>query len=209
MTAPLARRTAPTTVDAAPSRADVSRQQILAVAATLFGQNGYAGTSLRDIAAAVGMKAGSLYYHFASKEELAEEVLRIGVERVHQAVADRIRALGQGAPLRHKIEAAIAAHLKTLWLENAFTSAHIRCIHAVPVGVQDRLRQARRNYEKVWRALIDEAVRKSALAEGADPDCVRLAILGALNWSLEWFDPKRQRPDEFARTLAASFIRDR
>jgi AcrR family transcriptional regulator len=196
-------------MEAAPSRADVSRQRILAVAANLFGQNGYAGTSLRDIAAVVGMKAGSLYYHFASKEELAAEVLRIGVERVHRAVVDSIQALGQGAPLRHKVEAAIAAHLKTLWLESAFTSAHIRCIHAVPASVQDRLRHARRNYEKVWRDLIGEAVGKFALAEGADPDCVRLAILGALNWSLEWFDLKRHRPDEFARTLAASFIRDR
>ena len=74
----------PATDESAHKRADVSRQQILAVAATLFCARGYAGTSLRDIAAAAGMKAGSLYYHFASKEELTAEVLRIGVERGHR-----------------------------------------------------------------------------------------------------------------------------
>jgi AcrR family transcriptional regulator len=192
----------------APSRAEVSRLQILAVAARLFGARGYADTSLRDIAADAGMKAGSLYYHFASKEELATDVLRIGVERVHQAVTDRIEALGEGARLRQRIEGAIAAHLETLWLESDFTVAHIRCIHSVPTGVQERLRDVRRNYEKVWRDLIDEAARTSALPRGADPNSVRLAILGALNWSLEWFDPARHKLEEFAHTLAASFIRN-
>ena len=194
--------------EAARSRADVSRQQILAVTAKLLCARGYAGTSLRDIAAAVGMKAGSLYYHFASKEELATQVLRIGVERVHRAVANRLSALGEGAALRDRVEGAIAAHLETLWLESDFTSAHIRCIHGAPPRVQDSLRQVRRDYEDVWRDLIGEAAATAALAPEAEPNAVRLAILGALNWSLEWFDPKRHRPVEFARTLAASFIRE-
>jgi len=196
------------TFEAFASRADVSRQQILTAAAALFAKHGYADTSLRDIAGVVGMKAGSLYYHFASKDELATEVLRIGVERVHQAVLSRIRALGEDAPVRHKVEAALAAHLETLWLESDYTSAHVRCIHYVPPGVRQGLRRARRDYETVWRDLVEEAAEASALPQGADPDAVRLAILGALNWSLEWFDPKRHRPDEFARTLAASFVRE-
>jgi AcrR family transcriptional regulator len=196
------------TDESAPKRADVSRQQILTVAATLFCARGYAGTSLRDIGAAVGMKAGSLYYHFASKEELAAEVLRIGVERVHQAVEARLRTLGESASLRGKIEGAIAAHLETLWLESDFTSAHIRCIHTAPPSVRNSLHQVRRDYETVWRNLIGEAARASLLPPGAEPTAVRLAILGALNWSLEWSDPGRHKPEEFARTLAASFIRE-
>jgi TetR/AcrR family transcriptional regulator, cholesterol catabolism regulator len=209
MTDSLSHRSAIVATDqSAPTRADISRQQILAVAATLFCARGYAGTSLRDIAAAVGMKAGSLYYHFTSKEELAAEVLRTGVERVHQAVGNRLRALGESASLRDKIEGAIAAHLETLWLESDFASAHIRCIHTAPPNVQESLHQVRRDYETVWRDLIGEAAEASLLPPGADPNAVRLAILGALNWSLEWFDPGRHKPDEFARTLATSFIRD-
>jgi AcrR family transcriptional regulator len=202
-------RSAFATADAPGSRADASRQQILAKAAAMFGEHGYVGTSLRDIAAAVGMKAGSLYYHFASKEELATEVLRFGVERVHRAVATRIQALGDDAPLQARFEGAIAAHLETLWLESDFTSAHIRCIRSVPPNVRSRLRKARREYETIWFDLIDEADRQSALPPGAEPNAVRLALLGALNWSLEWFDPKRHKPGEFERTLAATFMRYR
>jgi TetR/AcrR family transcriptional regulator, cholesterol catabolism regulator len=73
--------------------------------------------------------------------------------------------------------------------------------------VQDSLHQVRRDYETVWRDLIGEASNASLLPPGAEPNAVRLAILGALNWSLEWFDPRRHKPDEFARTLATSFIR--
>jgi hypothetical protein len=135
-------------------------------------------------------------------------VLRIGVERVHRAVLDRVRALGDSAPVRRRIEGAIAAHLETLWLESDFTSAHIRCIHYVPSSVRQGLRQVRRDYENVWRELIAEAARLSVLAPGAEPSAVRLAILGALNWSLEWFDAARHKPQDFARSLASSFVRD-
>ena len=56
------------------------RRRILDVAAALFLERGYVGTSLRDIARAVGMKPGSLYYHFASKEALLEAILERGME---------------------------------------------------------------------------------------------------------------------------------
>jgi TetR/AcrR family transcriptional regulator, cholesterol catabolism regulator len=102
----------------------------------------------------------------------------------------------------------MAAHLETLWLESDFTSAHIRCVHYVPAGVRQGLRQVRRDYEDVWRDLIAEAASLSVLAAGAEPSAVRLAILGALNWSLEWFDPARHKPQDFAQSLAACFVRD-
>ncbi|QCI67069.1 TetR/AcrR family transcriptional regulator [Phreatobacter stygius] len=193
--------------DRPPKRAEVSRQQILDVAASLFRARGYTETSLRDIGAQVGMKAGSLYYHFASKEELAADVLRIGVERVHEAVASAVAALGPGAPMKARIEAAISAHLETLLVESDYTSAHIRCFPYVPPSLKAQLSQARRDYEAIWRRLLDEAAAAKALAPGIDAEVARLAILGALNWSLEWFDPVRGRPEELIRTLVAAFTR--
>ncbi|MBN8943179.1 MAG: TetR family transcriptional regulator [Rhizobiales bacterium] len=190
-----------------PKRAEASRQQILDVAASLFRARGYTETSLRDIGAQVGMKAGSLYYHFASKEELAAEVLRIGVQRVHEAVASAVAGLGPEAPMKARIEAAIAAHLETLLVESDYTSAHIRCFPYVPPSLKTELSQARRDYETVWRGLLDEASAAKALAPGIDPEVARLAILGALNWSLEWFDPARGRPEELIRTMVAAFTR--
>jgi len=188
-------------------RAEASRQQILDVAASLFRARGYTETSLRDIGAQVGMKAGSLYYHFASKEELAAEVLRVGVQRVHEAVVSAVAGLGPDAPMKARIEAAIAAHLETLLVQSDYTSAHIRCFPYVPPSLKHELSQARRDYETVWRALLEQASAAKALAPGIDPEVARLAILGALNWSLEWFDPARGRPEELIRTMVAAFTR--
>ena len=188
-------------------RSEVSRQQILDVAAKLFRASGYTETSLRDIARLVGMKAGSLYYHFASKEELAAEVLRIGVKKVHLAVAEAVDALGRDADARHKLEVAMAAHLETLLDESDYTSAHIRCFPYVPASLRIQLGDERRDYEKLWRALLDEAAESGTLAPGLDRSTTRLAILGALNWSLEWHDPAKGLPSELTTTLLTAFTR--
>jgi len=94
-------------------RSEGSRQQILDVAAKLFRAKGYTDTSLRDIGQQAGMKAGSLYYHFASKEQLAAEVLLIGVQKVHRAVVMAIDAPGRTADARARLAAAMASRSST------------------------------------------------------------------------------------------------
>jgi len=195
----------PRTGEGSSRRSDISRQQILDVAAKLFRARGYTETSLRDIARLVGIKAGSIYYHFASKEELAAEVLRIGVKKVHSAVTAAVDALGPAAAARFRLEAAMAAHLETLLDASDYTSAHIRCFANVPKTLRVQLADVRRDYEKVWRVLLDEMAESRSLRPGIDPGAARLVILGALNWSLEWYDPAQGLPSEFIRTLLAAF----
>jgi TetR/AcrR family transcriptional regulator, cholesterol catabolism regulator len=186
-------------------RSEVSRQQILDVAAKLFRARGYTETSLRDIGQQAGMKAASLYYHFASKEQLAAEVLLIGVQRVHRAVVVAVEGLGEAADATSRLEAAIAAHLETLLDESDYTSAHIRCFPYVPATLRIQLSSARREYEAVWRMLLDDVAACGALPSAMDPAAARLAILGALNWSLEWYDPAQGKPLQLAQTLLAAF----
>jgi TetR/AcrR family transcriptional regulator, cholesterol catabolism regulator len=188
-------------------RSEGSRQQILDVAAKLFRARGYTDTSLRDIGQQAGMKAGSLYYHFASKEQLAAEVLRIGVQKVHRAVVKAVDALGRTADARTRLAAAMAAHLETLLDESDYTSAHIRCFPDVPATLRIELSAARREYEAIWRALLEDVAASGALPVGIDRDAARLAILGALNWSLEWVDPAQGKPSQLVQTLLAAFTR--
>jgi AcrR family transcriptional regulator len=197
----------PATSDKRVRRSDISRQQILDVAAKLFRARGYSETSLRDIGQQAGMKAGSLYYHFASKEQLAAEVLRIGVQRVHLAVVTAVEALGNDADAQSRLEAAMAAHLETLLDESDYTSAHIHCFPHVPATLRIGLSSVRRNYEAVWRALLDDIAANGALPPGMDRNAARLAILGALNWSLEWYDPAHGKPSQLTQTLLAAFTR--
>ena len=188
-------------------RSDVSRQQILDVAAKLFRARGYTETSLRDIGKQAGMKAGSLYYHFTSKEEMATEVLRIGVRRVHDAVVLAVKALGTNTDVKSRLRAAMVAHLETLLDESDYTSAHIHCFPYVPEALRRKLSSERKEYEEVWRKLLDDAAEEGALVAGVDRAAARLVILGALNWSLEWYDPKQGLPLHLTSGLLAAFVR--
>lgn len=192
-------RREPPDAGAALTRAETSRQQILDVAARMFRERGYSATSLRDLASLVGMKAGSLYYHFSSKEELATEVLRIGVERVAEAVSNRLESLGPRASAAARIRAAVEAHVETLLLECDYTSAHTRCYPYVPESVKVQVLAARRAYEDQWRQLIAAA---GAAVPRARARYMRLALLGALNLSVEWFDPDRDDVRQYARVVS-------
>jgi AcrR family transcriptional regulator len=179
--------------DGGAKRSISSREHILDVAAKLFRATDYTKTSLGDIGERAGMKAGSLYYHFASKEELAAEVLRIGVRRVHRAVVSAIDALDPDpdADVKTRLGAAMTAHLETLPDASDYTSAHIRCFPNLPENLRAQLGADRREYEAIWRALLDEAATSGVLPPGMDQRAARLFILGALNWSLEWYDPTK------------------
>ena len=101
----------------------------------------------------------------------------------------------------------MAAHLETLLDASDYTSAHIHCFPYVPATLRAGLTSARREYEAVWRALLDDVAASGALAPGIDRNAARLAILGALNWSLEWYDPAQGKPSQLPQTLLAAFTR--
>lgn len=190
-------------------RAAASREEILRVAAQLFRARGYADTGLRDLASAAGLKAGSLYYHFSSKEALAAEVLRLGVDHVSTLIEERLTSLPASASAADRLQTAIRAHLDALLSESDFTSAHIRCFPYAPDAVRGGLREARRNNERIWERLIDAYLAEAAPGEVADPRYIKMSILGALNWSLEWFDPARDDAQSFAETLSSLLLTPR
>jgi TetR/AcrR family transcriptional regulator, cholesterol catabolism regulator len=180
------------------ARADGTRRLILDQAARLLRTNGYASTSLRDIAGATGMKAGSLYYHFDSKEALAEIVMAEGIELVRTAVRDALAARPAGGDPLDDIALAIRAHLRALRDSGDYASANIRCFAHVPAEMRRRLRKVREAYEADWRELIESARAAGRLDSGVDDDALRYGLFGIMNWTLEWLRPGGPPPDELA-----------
>lgn len=178
-----------------PESNDGTRRQILDQTAKLLRMNGYASTSLRDIAAAMGMKAGSLYYYFASKEELAETIMTEGIERVREAVKQALAAQPEGADPLDNIAVAIKAHLIALHVSGDYASANIRCFTHVPDEMKLRMRKVRKRYEADWRKLIGTAREAGRLAEDVDDDALRYVLFGAMNWTLEWLRRGNPSPD--------------
>jgi AcrR family transcriptional regulator len=178
-----------------------TRRVILDKAASLFRARGYASTSLRDIAAATGLKAGSIYYHYASKEELAEEVLSEGIALVENQVKAATGALAADSDPLEVIRVAMIAHLQALHVRGDYASANIRCYNHVPPDVKRRLRRIRASYEEFWEGLIACASAAGRLKDGTDPVALRYALIGMLNWTLEWRKSSSPTPKDLGDAL--------
>lgn len=180
---------------------DSRRLQLLDEAARLFGSKGYEHTSMRDIAAAFGILPGSLYHHFASKDELFVAVYEAGVTHILDAVSAAVAS--QQAPW-DRLEAACVAHLQVLLQKQSYAAAVITDWSAAQTPswpVRDALVRQRDRYEEVFEALIAAL----PLAAGIDRHYFKLGLLGALNWSLTWYRPGRETPATVARRLVALF----
>lgn len=188
------------------SKAEATRLNIIAAAARVFRADGYAGARLADIAESIGMKAGSLYYHFESREALVQAVMSEGVRRTHEAVKDRLRALPADASYRRKIETAIATHLELGLAHEDIASATIKLIWQVPAHIRDSQLEQQRAYGALWKRLLAGARRAGAIRADVDLSVARMAIMGALNWAADWYAPGRLSPQEIARDIAAMVL---
>jgi AcrR family transcriptional regulator len=184
-----------------PSKSEATRQSILHAAAGLFRQRGYAEVSLRDIAEAVGMKTGSLYYHFNSKESLVEEILALGTQGAFDASKAAVEALGPAADPVDKLGAVVLAHTRFLHDEEDFASANLKILHQVPPAIRERHVRQDREYGHFVAGVIDEIAGTHGLAPGVDPSVLRMLCFGAMNWSISWFDPEGASPSQIADQL--------
>lgn len=182
-----------------------SRREILNAAAKLLRTHGYHATTLRDIAEAVGIKAASIYYHFGSKDEIAEAVIVAGVELVEERVKAALADLATAAP-GERLEAAVRAHLDALHEHGDYTSASTRAFASVPAPVRERTRPVRRRYEDIWRGLVAELADAGLLAPGAKPSAVRLMLLGAMNFTPDWYRAGGLTTADLAATFARTIV---
>jgi TetR/AcrR family transcriptional regulator, cholesterol catabolism regulator len=189
------------------SKSARTRKRVLDAGARAFRRDGYAAVALKDIAALAGLQAGSLYYHFGSKEEIVEEVLEVGVEGVSAVTLEAVTVLGPGADPLARLRAAIAAHLKFVLSESDYAVANIRILSQVPREIRQRHLRRQRRYGAFWRALFDDAARAKRLRDDLDLSVVRMLTLGALNWSVEWYDAAGTRgPVEIADHLSTMIV---
>lgn len=173
--------TAPGT--AAPERDGDQRRRIIQAASRLFCRLGYDRTTVRALAAEVGMQSGNLFYHFKSKDDVLEAVMREGVLQATEA-ADR--ALAAAGSARARLQALFQAHMETL-LGPSHEALQVMLYEwrRLPPEQRQRLVALRDAYEARWQAVLDEAAVEGLCP--TDTHLFRRYVLGALNWSSEWF----------------------
>jgi AcrR family transcriptional regulator len=168
------------------SKSEKSRDLILEAAAKLFRRQGYSATTLRQIAAMAEIKAGSIYYYFDSKEAILDEVLHRGLLSVFDAVKTALKRAGKVSH-RRRIGLAIEAHLVALLEASDFTSANIRIYGQLPEHLKKPHRPLRRAYARYWDRLFLDARRAGEIRADIEIVPLRIFVLGALNWTIEWF----------------------
>jgi AcrR family transcriptional regulator len=177
-------------------RSDNRRQELMAAAAHLFNQRGYDATSMRDIAREAGMLAGSMYYHFSSKEDLIVATYEEGKRLISTAVLEAID--GVEDPWERLTQAAVA-HMNTLFGGNNFSILLCADISRTAPTLRSRLIEIRDSYDKLFMDLIEDL----PLAEDMDKGLLRLNLLGSLNWSTSWYRPGGQTPAQ----IGAFFVK--
>lgn len=175
----------------ATTKASRTRARILDGAAKALSQHGYAGLRLSDVADAAELQTPAIYYHFASREDLIEEVMWVGLADMREHLTTVLDALPSDATPVGRILAAVEAHLRHELQISDYTTAAIRNAGQVPTELRVRAKKEEDRYGKMWRDLVDAADRAGALRPELDPHVARMLILGALNWTAEWWNPRR------------------
>jgi AcrR family transcriptional regulator len=177
------------------------REELTRIAARLFAERGYQGTSLADLAEALGVQKASLYHHIDSKEDLLWDVAWEGAEAFHAAL-DGVPA---DAPAAERIRLALRAHLAVVSGQLDVATVFVREWRHLSDERRRRFTAERRRYEERIRELFRAGVEESQLRTDLDVATAGLLFLSAANWAYTWLRPGAPT-DELADRLYAALL---
>src|SRR5438067_2652293 len=169
------------------------RSELTRQAARLFAQKGYHGTSIGDLAQAMGVQTGSLYAHIESKQDLLYETMRDGAAAFHAAldeIPDELAAT-------EKIRLALRGHLRVVAEQLDVATVFVREWRYLHGERRDEIVAERRRYEERFRALFREGRELGELRADLDDSAAALLALSAANWAYTWLRPGTET-DELA-----------
>src|ERR671930_1000635 len=167
------------------------REELTRQAARLFAEKGYHGTSIGDLAEALGVQKGSLYAHIESKADLLWEVAREGAAAFHAA----LDAVPDEGPVIERIRATLRAHLRVVADQLDVATVFVREWRYLQGERRDEIVDERRRYEERIRALFREGRELGELRSDLDDSTAALLALSAANWAYTWLQPGRDTDD--------------
>jgi TetR/AcrR family transcriptional regulator, cholesterol catabolism regulator len=160
-------------------------------AARLFAEKGFHGTSMGDLAEAMGVQKGSLYSLTESKQELLLETMREGAAAFHAG----LDAIPEDAPATEKIRLALRAHLRVVAEQLDVATVFIREWRYLEGERRAEILAERRRYEERLRALFREGRELGQLRTDLDDAAAALLAISAANWAYTWLAPGRDTDD--------------
>ena len=177
------------------------RQELTREAARLFAEKGYHGTSMGDLAQAMGMQKGSLYSLTGSKQELLYETMREGAAAFHAG----LDAIPERTPAAERIRLALRAHLRVVSAQLEMATVFTREWRYLEGERREQIVAERRRYEERLRGLFRDGREHGELRTDLDENAAALLFLSAANWAYTWLAAGRDT-DELADSFATILI---
>jgi len=187
-------------------KSDITRQRVLEVTSDLFRRNGYQATSMRDIATALGMKSGSLYYYYESKEALLAAILNDNIDATRAGLKQMVADLPADATARQKFEAAIAASVKTISQAGDMAVVSAQTLSFLQEPEYSEQSEHRRAYNQFWRDIIIEGKEKGEIRKDLPDAVASMAIVGALTFVAEWYESDSSSTDKIGAIFSRLFF---
>ena len=169
------------------------RSELTRQAARLFAEKGYHGTSIGDLAEAMGVQKGSLYAHISSKQDLLYETMAEGARAFHAG----LDAIPDEASATEKIRLALRSHLQVVADQLDVATVFVQEWRYLEGERREEIVAERRRYEERIRALFREGRDLGELRSDLDDATAALLVLSAVNWAYTWLQPGRAT-DELA-----------
>ncbi|WP_374682938.1 TetR/AcrR family transcriptional regulator [Accumulibacter sp.] len=158
------------------------RAELLRAAARLFVEKGFDATTTRDIADAVGMRSGSPFYHFRSKQELLKTAMVEGLDAGYTRLLAAIDGVSEP---EQRLRILVRTHLGTLLEDECPAPMLLGETRALDAAAHAEIAAAFDRYQAPWQATLDELAQAGKIPSAASP--VRLLLFGMLNWSKHWY----------------------
>ena len=162
------------------------RAELVEVAARLFSERGYHGTSMQDLGQGLGIQRGSLYAHIGSKEELLFDVVDEGAERF---LARGEEALSTTGAARDRLRAFLVGHVETATQHLEASTVFLNEWRYLSPELRDVIQAKRDRYESMARGIIEEGVAAAEFRVDADVRFAARLLLSAGNWTYTWYRP--------------------
>src|SRR5262245_6291216 len=153
-----------------------ARERILRAAEKLFGERGYAATSVQEITEAAEVNKALLYYYFEDKHSVYVSLIDHGIRRFHEMLTGALATRGTAAD---RLRALVRAHLALLEEERDLVRVIYRCLHAgeqEAVGLTAKFEEKVRPLEQFFREAAD-----SGEFRPIDPSMAVLSLLGIVD----------------------------
>ncbi|MFF9404442.1 TetR/AcrR family transcriptional regulator [Streptomyces anandii] len=174
------------------------RGELLSTAAEVFAEHGYNATTVRRIADEAGMLAGSLYYHFDSKESMLEEILRTFLDELWHGY-DAV--LGAGLGPRETLEALVTESFREIDRHRAAVAIYQK--ESKQLAAQERftfLAESQRRFEKAWLSTLRRGVTARVFRADLDVRLTYRFVRDTVWVAASWYRPGGQHsPEEIAR----------